>query len=447
MPSKSLTLDTLRQMFAQHRVKRIFVKALAANDNSKNQPYFGGDFGVLNILPTGKPEATVTSGPAGTPIFKAGLDFWWLADDGSVHPAPDAKLILYPQYPEVRFSGYLSGVDEVARPSNVMGTTRDAGRYLVLGTTKSGRIIGRAAAADSSLARELASLRGLREVGVFKEVAVSGQLVGVDSRALLLRELCRISNLGWIDSKRLDSSGNVKAYAAQNGGGYTLEAELGIMPNGRSEPDYLGWEVKQHAVSSFARPNSGIVTLMTPEPTGGIYVDKGVLEFVRRYGYNDTKGRVGRRNFGGIFKAGRLVPRTGLTLNLEGFDIATGKIVDSAGGIILVDKHADIAAKWSFAGLIDHWRRKHSFASFIASESRPGVVRQYRYSSLVALGTGTTFEHLIRAIANSTVYYDPGIKVEGLPDHPVSKRRSQFRIKISELPRLYREFESVSSCQ
>jgi len=27
-----------------------------------------------------------------------------------------------------------------------------------------------------------------------------------------------------------------------NRGGYTLEAELGITPNGYSEPDFMGWE-------------------------------------------------------------------------------------------------------------------------------------------------------------------------------------------------------------
>ena len=53
-----------------------------------------------------------------------------------------------------------------------------------------------------------------------------------------------IHELGWIESKRLNSDGKAISYRAPNGGGYTLEAELGIVPNGVSEPDYLGWEVK-----------------------------------------------------------------------------------------------------------------------------------------------------------------------------------------------------------
>jgi hypothetical protein len=46
------------------------------------------------------------------------------------------------------------------------------------------------------------------------------------------------------------------ACEAPNCGGYTLEAELGITPNGYSEPDFLGWEVKQFGVANFARVNS-----------------------------------------------------------------------------------------------------------------------------------------------------------------------------------------------
>jgi hypothetical protein len=31
---------------------------------------------------------------------------------------------------------------------------------------------------------------------------------------------------------------------SSNCGGYTLEAELGATPNGYSEPDFMGWEIK-----------------------------------------------------------------------------------------------------------------------------------------------------------------------------------------------------------
>ncbi len=40
----------------------------------------------------------------------------------------------------------------------------------------------------------------------------------------------------------IKSDGSITPYLARNGGGYTLEAELGILPNSYSEPDLLGWE-------------------------------------------------------------------------------------------------------------------------------------------------------------------------------------------------------------
>ena len=63
----------------------------------------------------------------------------------------------------------------------------------------------------------------------------------------------RINRLGWIDSKQLASNGVLKPCSAPQCGGFTLEAELGIPKNRVAEPEFLGWEVKQHAVTSFAR--------------------------------------------------------------------------------------------------------------------------------------------------------------------------------------------------
>jgi hypothetical protein len=137
-----MDLATLKKAMASAGVERLYARVLAANDNSKSQPYFGGDFSVLNILPAGTPIAA-TSGTRNTPIFKAALDFHWLLSSGATCSAPHAKLILYPQYPEVRFSGYLRGCGRP--PSDLMGTTRVAGRVLFLGVRDDGRIIGYAA--------------------------------------------------------------------------------------------------------------------------------------------------------------------------------------------------------------------------------------------------------------------------------------------------------------
>jgi hypothetical protein len=61
----------------------------------------------------------------------------------------------------------------------------------------------------------------------------------------------RINRLGWIDSKQLGGDGTPGPRNAPKCGGFTIEAELGIPKNSRIEPDFMGWEVKQHNVPNF----------------------------------------------------------------------------------------------------------------------------------------------------------------------------------------------------
>lgn len=438
-----MNLVRLTSMMKDHGVTRLYAKVLAANDNSKNQPYFGGDFSVLNILPAAQPVATIT-GSYSKSIFKAALNFFWLDDNGTLHRAPNAKLILYPQYPEVRFSGYLQGATKA--PSDLMGTTRIPGRLLFLGVTSDGRIVGYAAAHDSPIAAEFGTVRNLQQTGVFLQVPLPSVPDALSDRLAVLSQLCRIANLGWIDSKRLATDRTVKDCQAPNCGGYTLEAELGITPNGYSEPDYHGWEVKQHAVGDFTRYRGGPVTLMTPEPTGGVYREEGVLSFVETFGYEDRAGRADRLNFGGLHRCGRLCSATGLTLKLVGYDATTGKITDASGGITLVDANERQAATWYYSDLMKHWNRKHATAVYVPSMKQESPRRQYRYAHRVRLGVGTDFLRFLSAVSSGHVYYDPGIKIENYPTAPRSKRRSQFRIKESDLDRLYAEMETVEAC-
>ncbi|MBK7122950.1 MAG: hypothetical protein IPH68_09170 [Chitinophagaceae bacterium] len=116
---------------------------------------------------------------------------------------------------------------------------------------------------------EFDALSDLSDVGVFKEITLEGTSIQINSKKQLIKKLKRIHQLGWINSRRLDKNKNILPCISSNCGGYTLEAELGITPNGYSEPDYLGWEVKQFAVKDFKKYNSSVVTLMTPEPTHG----------------------------------------------------------------------------------------------------------------------------------------------------------------------------------
>jgi hypothetical protein len=246
----------------------------------------------------------------------------------------------------------------------------------------------------------------------------------------------------WINSKRLRPDGTVADCNSSNCGGYTLEAELGIRPNGFSEPDFEGWEIKQHTVSGFARPESGRpITLMTPEPTSGYYRTEGVAEFIRRFGYRDRK-RPDRLNFGGLHLAGRVCEATGLTLTLVGYDAAQGKILDAGGGLSLLTNRGVAAATWRYTDLMSHWNRKHAQAAYVPAMTRKIPRLQYSFGQTVRLAEGTDFLRFLRAVAERRVYYDPGIKMEQASSaRPTIKRRSQFRIASRNIPALYRRTE------
>lgn len=422
-----------------HGAVRLYAKQLAANDNSKNQIYLGGDFTALNILPHGEIESDDRQ-IAGSvrDRAKAAVNFFWIDDSGR-HHAPHAGLILYPKYPEVRMSGFLKGCQST--PSEVM-RTRQEGRALFLGITFSGEILGHAVWSDNAIAREFASL-GLQTVGVFAELPL--RIGADDPRTTLLNELRRIHEAGWLDSQKLDRTGRKIPYSARNGGGYTLEAELGVSPNGYAEPDFMGWEIKQYAVNDFRKFRSkSPVTLMTPEPTGGLYRTEGVGTFLQRFGYPDQSGKAGRVNFGGRYDCNRsLHSLTGLRMTLAGYDITTGKMTDIDGAIQLINADEEIAASWDFRSLMAHWNRKHAQAAYIPSlfQTPPP---QYRYGGQVLLCEGTDFLRFLKAVAGCAIYYDPGIKMTSLPSGKYeTKRRSQFRVAHSDLAKLYQRTEKV----
>ena len=372
---------------------------------------------------------------------KADVRFFWI-DETGLSPALDAQLILYPKYPEVRMSGFLHGAERA--PADLMGS-RDPGRVLFLGICGDGRILGFAARSDHPVVAGIDAASIVDRAGVFLDLTPLRAGVG-NSRNALLAALRAIHLKGWIQSQKIGRSGLPEPYSALNGGGYTLEAELGISPNGYSEPDFLGWEVKQYGVSDFTnyRPKSP-VTLMTPEPTGGIYRD-GVEAFLREFGYADKTGRPDRINFGGVYRAGGgFHPDTGLALRITGFDPATGKITDLDGALVLLDLRDRIAASWGLRGLMDHWNRKHAKAVYVPSLARHPPP-EYQYGSIVQLCEETDFLLFLSAVSKGQVYYDPAAKMEGATTaRPTIKRRSQFRVAHGMIGGLYRRAEDVGT--
>lgn len=431
-----MNLQNLKKLFIDNGCQKLYVKKLSPNDNSKNQVYLGGSFEILNIFPLSEIK-TEEAGDWNRERFKASINFSWIGDDGNIYPAPNSQLILYPKYPEVRFSGFLARCENP--PSELM-TQRLADRLLFLSISNKGEILGYVTAPNSELANEFNALQADDEIGIFKVIDLPKT---VNNKVKLLEELYCIHQLDWITSKRLDKDGNVLPCVSSNCGGYTLEAELGITPNGYSEPDFLGWEIKQFGVSNFERINSSIITLMTPEPTDGIYKTQGTEAFLHTYGYPDKKGREDRINFGGIHKSGIRHNSTNLEMQLIGFDQESGKIRNSNGRIALVDIDGNEAAAWSFSSMLLHWNRKHNQACYVPSLSETIGERKYKYGNKIILGTGTDFQLFLRQMAVGNIYYDPGIKMENVSTKPKIKKRSQFRIKSQFLGELYKDNEIV----
>lgn len=430
-----MNLKNLKSLFTNNGCNKIYIKKLSPNDNSKNQVYFGGSFEILNILPISEIK-TEEAGDWNKERFKATINFSWIGEDGNLFPAPNSQLILYPKYPEVRFSGFLAKCENP--PSDLM-TQRLADRLLFFAVAKNGTVLGYVASPTSEISDELVKTKSVSEHGVFKVIELPQM---ANNRAKLIAELLRIYELGWIKSKSLTKNGIVPCNAAQCGG-YTLEAELGIIRNGYSEPDYLGWEIKNFSVKNFKNLNSKVITLMTPEPTGGFYKTDGIPAFIKKYGYADVSGKVDRMNFGGVYKPAITNKKTDLVLQLIGFDKDLAKITSANGKIVLLDKHDNEAASWNFSSLMLLWNKKHNQACYVPSIIEKVHERQYKYGNKILLGTGTDFLLFLKQMAIGNIYYDPSVKMENVSTKPKIKPRSQFRIKSQHLTHLYKQNELV----
>lgn len=449
--SRELGLDALIRIMQNLGAANIYVKKLAPNDNSKNQPYFGSHLIDFPFIPTGEVVASTsdskkTTDPKRKIKYQASLNLSWVDADGKTYEAPHAKLIYYPQYPEVRFSGFLRGSKiKAGKWMAPEKQGRSEGRWLILGITEDESIYAYLVTPECNLSKELASADYIEISTIFWQLDIQHKVAKKSTRDALIQKLLEIHHMGWIPGQKMGPDMVPESYKAQNGGGYTLEAMLGISPNGIAEPDYLGWEVKQFGVTRFPRTGAKPTTLMTPEPNGGYYTSAGVIDFVKTYGYADKSGKIDRMNFGGKHLAGQCQSLTNLTMQLVGFDTDASSITDANGSIALLDKSGNVTASWSFAKLMNHWKRKHARAVYIPCVRRTqSGAYEYQYGKDVELGTGTNFEMVLAAMNLGTVYYDPGIKLENATsDKPKLKRRSQFRANHKHLDTLYKNYEFV----
>lgn len=423
-----LSLNELKNILRRKGAVEFLYKRLSDNDNSKQQIYLGGSYEALQELPYG---SIIAEQGTKRPTFKASINLSWLSDDGIIAPAPNAKLILYPKYPEVRLSGFLSGAVNAPREylqpksKEERGGSYD-GRILILCVIDQ-QIIAYLAAPRSPISAELQNKTNWSDKGIFCK-----ELLEEDSRSTLLQMLrsAYLSNPNVL--QRLFPDGTIRSYESRNAAGYTLESKFGIIPNGNAEPDFKGWELKCS--------KDTVVTLMTPQPDGGIYHQLGNKEFVLRYGHPTSDGSM---YFTGPYRyTSNLKFGVDRRLVITGYDPDIHKITDATGGIILLENDENIAS-WSFSRILTHWSNKHNKACYVRYK-KAGINEEGRkqiwFLPDVFLCEGTSPIFLLDAVVNNLVFLDPGSKVSSTG---FSKARNQFRVRLEELQHLYNTTEAV----
>ena len=427
----NINLSNLISFMSKHGVEKILAKRLTANDNSKNQIYLGS---ALNLLPYHQIRMELTGGTR--PRHVADIDFSWLSDNEQTVKAPHSKLILYPKYPEVRLSGFMRGCPYA--PSII--AQRLEGRTLFLGITDDDKVIGYVSHPNSVLS--LAVQNGdFSQTGVLIEIPMEED----DSRVSLINNLENINSKEWVEGKSLTTEGIVPCNSTHCGG-YTLEAEFGIVRNSSKAPDFKGWELKAYQVPNFKKlPGSKIISVITTEPDGGYYAEEGLIDFVRRYGYEDRNNNPDRLNFGGVYRVGGEPHRlTGIRLAIDGFPTAKGDYSPD-GKVLFLDESDNVAASWSFTKLLDSWGKKHAKAAYVpyVTETVSGV-RKYRYSDHVRLATGTNFRYFLTTLSSGNLYLDPAHKITDESTNPVGKARTQWRISARNIDTFYNTVDTVS---
>src|SRR5690554_2522706 len=199
--AKDTSLAKVASIFYDLGANRLYVKRLAPNDNSKNQPYLGGHLSDLAFIPTGEPVASSTASqktndPKRNIKYQTSVDFTWVDAAGSIFPAPHTKLIYYPQYPEVRLSGFLRG--SRVQASHWMDPTkqgRSLGRWLILGTTNNGKVYAYLVTPNSALSKELESADLIDINGVISQIDINHSVKTTSSRSALIDKLAQIHQL------------------------------------------------------------------------------------------------------------------------------------------------------------------------------------------------------------------------------------------------------------
>jgi len=447
------SIDELKGLFRAHGVSTVYVKHLSLKqDNEKNQIYLGGGLdGVRNLFPaTIKARSPSEStrkrkSQFGKPKLETQIDLAWVRLNGDVHPAPNARIIDYFQYPEVRMSGFLKGCDFAPDALRRRHQAEYGQRILTLGTSPDGQVIGLVLTErDDPVVRDFPELPVLLAASVFRVLVIDGRS-GAAPIDLLKAELAHVISNGWHASRILKAgSAAPKPFKGDQGGGYTLEALLGIPANAKKAPDKYGFEIKSYRNSP--------VSLMTPAPDGGFQGDNSFREFMDRYGRPGEKGD-GSQRFTGRHRCGKVNDRTGMILRVAGYNPVSDSFDEDTKNVAVELVHAateELIAAWSLEHLANSWNRKHASAVYVRNKKKKAPAgfeydASYAYEPTVIVGQGTDVWRLLRAIAVGTVFYDPG---DSIYADGKAKVRPQWRINASRLSKaiepLYDSVEEIT---
>lgn len=443
------SLKEVEDLLASHGAHEALIKPLSRNHNDKNQIYSGSDFRPLfpmfdmEFNMRGPSESKKKGGRnKGKAIPEAVFrNFTWLDASDREVAARNVKMIIYAQYPETRLSGFQTIENTMPSAMSVEYTKKypDTPRFLVLGRRGGGEVLAIMIADPSpefmDAVGALPSATGSR---VWKHLRLRET---ADGR--LVAMLSRVAGKP-LPGCRLDSARNTLPFNGTQVCGYTLEHELGIIPNSDKNGDFEGIELKTHTQKK--------VTLFTPEPDMGLYAEN-FAAFMEKYGYEDKDGHY---RVTGIHRVGIRCEKSSLTLNVINHERGTSLAASADKNVHLglVDDDGQLAAGWSLERILNNWNSKHNEAVYIPAKKGPcddpellekGYNYRIEFSDTVMWCRETSAEQLFEALYNGTLFLDPAPKYS--PDNPkLNKRRSQWRVNdISNAAKdLYSDVRMIS---
>ena len=278
-------LAEITDILRKHNANGALIKKLGKNANDKNQVYSGSDFQPLHPYFNFEFDERVESVSAkkrgqhlGKPILEAKFTkFLWLGSDKSEIRAKNLKLIIYPQYPEARLSGFEPITGHMPPSLSVTYTKEnpEVTRYLLIARRGFGEALGMMIVNPSqTFIDEVSALSAAPKSKVWKSISFE-QDTSEELQSLLSNIVSRSH-----DGCRL-KHGNVIPFNGTQVCGFTLEQALGISPNSSKDGDFKGIELKTHTQKR--------VTLFTPEPDIGNY-NQDFKKFMIDYGYLDNNG-------------------------------------------------------------------------------------------------------------------------------------------------------------